>query len=79
MACIVEHYDPSSLEHRKTLMDLFGCIAGERRLVRLHNSQAEYAEHKARVAKVLIGVREKDPELANWCAAELSQSDIGWQ
>jgi hypothetical protein len=76
MACIVEHYDPSSLEHRKTLMDLFGHISGERRSVRLHNSQAEYAEYEARVAKILIGVREKDPELANWCDGQWQMAGI---
>ena len=67
MASLVKHYDPSNPEHRRAFMDLFGRVASERRTVRLLRSQADYDDYKAQVKEVLTSVREKDPELANWC------------
>jgi hypothetical protein len=76
MACMVEHYHPSNPAHRRAFMDLFGRVAGERRTARLFSSQAGYDEYKARVEEVLISVREKDPELANWCDGQWRMSEM---
>jgi hypothetical protein len=67
MACIVENYVPSNPEHRRAFMDLFGGVASERRMARLLNSQAGYADYKARVGAIRTSMRDRDPEMANWC------------
>jgi hypothetical protein len=76
MACIVEHYDPGNLAHRRAFMDLFGRVAGERRTVRLLSSEAECRAYEAQVKDVLTSVREKDPELANWCEGQWRMSEM---
>src|SRR5262245_47172967 len=67
MASLVEHCDPSNREHREAVKDLFRRVASERRTVRSFRNPDEYHEYKAQVKGVLISVRKKDQELADWC------------
>jgi hypothetical protein len=77
MACIVENHDRGNrADRRKAFMDLFSRVPRERRIVRRFGDLDAY---NRKLADIIRRVREKDPELANWCEAELSPSDELWQ
>jgi hypothetical protein len=77
MASILENYDRGNpAERRKAFMDLFSHIPLERRIVPVFGDADAYERE---LAKIIRRVREKDPELANWCAAQFAKSDVAWQ
>jgi hypothetical protein len=73
MACIVENYVPSNPEHRRAFMDLFSHIPIERPYVRVYGDADAY---ERTLTNIMRRVREKDPELANWCEGELEMAEI---
>jgi hypothetical protein len=54
-------------------MDLFGCIAGERRFVAAFGDADAY---ERKLANIIRTVREKDSELANWCDGQWQMAGI---
>jgi hypothetical protein len=77
MGCIVEHYDPSKLAHRRAFMDLFSHVPDERRIVRGFGDAAKYEQ---KLTKLLADIRVKNKELFYWCRGELARPrTVSWQ
>jgi hypothetical protein len=77
MACIIEHYDRGNpADRRKAFMDLFSLVPLERRHVRGFGDADAYERE---LTNLISRVRNKDPELANWCEAELTPSNRHWR
>ena len=70
MGCIMAHHDPSNMAQRRTFMDLFSRLPGERRITR---GFARVAAFEGKLAKLLAEVRTKDTELFDWCNGELAR------
>ena len=73
MACIVEHYDPGNPEHRWALKNLFSHLPDERRIVSAFGDADAYEE---KLTNIIFRVREKDPELADWCDQQLGTAEM---